>query len=146
MDQREERNKFNETVYMIVRRVPSGVVTTYGQVAAMIPPPGNMALPHYQRIRAQWVGRAMRNSPEGVPWQRVVNSQGGISLPAGSRSAAIQRMRLEAEGIEFDRNGRVNLARFGWSGPDLSWLKEHGLQPAPSLREEIPEQLGLFDN
>ena len=109
-----ETRPFREQVYCIVRQVPAGAVTTYGQIGAMIPRPPGVSPPEYARVRARWVGRAMRHAPDDVPWHRVINSQGRISLPAGSRPAAIQRMRLEIEGVEFGRDGRVDLGRFGW--------------------------------
>jgi len=142
--QEKDVASFRAQVYLIVRQVPPGRVTTYGQVAAMIAAPAGVDPPKYQRIRAQWAGRAMRHAPADVPWQRVINSQGRISLPAASRPAAIQHMRLEAEGIEFDRVGRVDLRRFGWLGPDSAWLTKHGLLPAPPLGKSGPTQPTLF--
>jgi hypothetical protein len=68
-----------------------------------------------------------------IPWQRVINSQGKISLPEGSPEAAQQRVRLEDEGVEFDRQGRVDLRRYRWTGPDDAWLRERGLLARPSL-------------
>lgn len=130
---------FRAHVQSIVRQVPPGRVATYGQIAAMIPPPEGADPRGYERIRAQWVGRALRSAPADVPWHRVINSQGRISLPAGTRSAAIQRMRLQAEDIELDRSGRVDLDRFGWAGPGRSWLEEQGLLPPD--RREHPEPL-----
>jgi methylated-DNA-protein-cysteine methyltransferase-like protein len=135
---------FRAQVHRIVRQVPPGRVTTYGQLAEMIPPPAGVEPSEYRRVRAQWVGRAMRHAPEDVPWHRVINSQGKISLPAGSRSAAIQRMRLEAEGIVFGRNRVVDLSQFGWEGPDQAWIEEHGLLPARPLQDNGPTQLALF--
>lgn len=135
---------FQTLVYLIVRQVPRGRVSTYGQVAAMIPPPSGMDLLHFKRIRAQWVGRAMRSAPDGIPWHRVINSQGHISLPAGSRTGAIQRKRLEAEGVEFDRIGMVDLNRFGWEGPNDAWVRDKHLLPTPSLGKSGPDQLSLF--
>jgi methylated-DNA-protein-cysteine methyltransferase-like protein len=55
-----------------------------------------------------------------VPWQRVVNAQGTISLARGAGGAEIQRMLLEEEGIEFDDEGKIDLKRFGWAGPDMA--------------------------
>ena len=133
---------YRQQVYRIVSQVPAGRVSTYGQIAEMIPIPEGMNPHDYARIRAQWVGRAMRHAPEGVPWQRIINSQGRISLPAGSRSAMIQRQRLEAEAIIFDRGGRVDLGRFGWEGPDAAWLEKHGLLAPRSFRAAT--QLDLF--
>jgi methylated-DNA-protein-cysteine methyltransferase-like protein len=145
MHESSDMEAFRAQVFLIVREVPSGRVTTYGQLAEMIPHPVGMEPPDYERIRARWVGRAMHRAPADIPWHRVINSQGKISLPAGSRSAAIQRMRLEAEGITFGRGGAVNLEKYGWDGPDLLWVQEHGLNPPRSLSGSEPIQLGLFD-
>ena len=140
----DDFKEFQTLVFRVVRRIPSGRVSTYGQIAAMIPPPTGIEPSHYGKIRAQWVGRAMRNAPEETPWHRVINSQGKISLPPGSRAAAIQRKRLEAEGIEFDRNGAVDFHRFGWQGPDQVFVRENNLLPAPRLGRSGPTQLSLF--
>jgi len=51
---------------------------------------------------------------KGLPWQRVINRLGQISFPPDTRDHAIQRRRLEAEGIAFDRTGTVDLKKFGW--------------------------------
>ncbi len=144
MNEPADIQSYRALVFRIVQQIPAGTVSTYGQIAAMIPPPAGIDPPEYERVRAQWVGRAMRHAPEGAPWQRVINSQGKISLPAGSRSGAIQRMRLQAEGIDFDRHGRVDLDRFGWSGPAPDWLRANSLLPAPPLGTGRPVQLGLF--
>jgi methylated-DNA-protein-cysteine methyltransferase-like protein len=105
---------FKHQVWEIVRQIPRGKVTTYGRIAVMISPPGGMNPKDYQAFGARWVGGAMAACPEDVPWQRVVNAQGKISLPAkgGSR----QRELLEEEGVEFEDNGRINLSRYGWDG------------------------------
>lgn len=118
---------FNALVWEIVRQIPPGRVSTYGQIAAMIPPPEGMTLRSYEAFGARWVGGAMAACPEGVPWQRVINAQGKISL----RSAEEQRRLLEAEGVVFDEKSRVNLKRFGWSGPSHEWLIAHNLPPLP---------------
>jgi alkylated DNA nucleotide flippase Atl1 len=105
----------------------------------MIPPPDGMDPASYLAISPRWVGYAMRrcasdpaNHPDdpsqpSIPWQRVINSQGKISLPEGSPEAAQQRIRLEDEGVEFDKLGRVDLRRYRWHGPDTDWLRERGL-------------------
>lgn len=144
MKEPNDRVTFRTQVYLIVQQVPAGRVSTYGQIAAMIPPPAGVEPPEYARIRARWVGRAMRHSPDGIPWQRVINSQGRISLPAGSRPAAIQRLRLETEGVTFGRNGIVDLDKFGWGGPDPLWAEEHGLFSARPLSNKKPIQLPLL--
>ncbi len=92
-------------VYEIVRRVPRGTVTTYGDVAQLVGP----------GCDARMVGYAMAACPDDVPWQRVINAQGKISLKG--EAAQKQRLRLEAEGIEFDARGKIDLKRFRWAGP-----------------------------
>jgi methylated-DNA-protein-cysteine methyltransferase-like protein len=105
--------QFNQQVWDIVRRVPSGKVITYGQVASVAGVPPGVGADEYRAWGARWVGSAMAACPDDVPWQRVVNSQGKISLRE-SGGGDTQRQRLEAEGIEFDANGRIDLRRFGW--------------------------------
>lgn len=126
---------FQATVWDIARQVPPGNVTTYGQIAAMIPPPGMMNFTDYQAYRARWVGGAMATCPEEVPWQRVINSQGKISPRPG---AARQRQLLEQEGVQFDERGKVDFSRFGWKGPAAEWCREHGLSLPPMLNKSHP--------
>lgn len=145
MNEPNENGSFRAKVYLIVRQVPAGRVTTYGQVAEMIPPPPGQSPIKFIQMRAQWVGRAMRYAPDGTPWHRVINSQGRISLPAGSRPAAIQRKRLETEGVVFNRNGQVDLGRFGWEGPDQDWLKKHDLKPPRCFESQSSVQPYLFE-
>jgi hypothetical protein len=85
----------------------------------------------------------MRKVPEGqsIPWQRVINSQGKISLPNGAGQR--QRALLEAEGVIFDKSGKVDLAEYAWEGPDDDWLDEHNLLP-PNQLGNLPKQKPLF--
>ncbi len=115
------REAFNATVWEIVRQIPAGKVATYGQIAALIPPPGGMDPKSYMAFGARWVGGAMAHCPEDVPWQRVVNAQGKISLRRGGGYHQQQEL-LEAEGVLFDERGRIDLRAFGWGGPDQDWL------------------------
>jgi len=95
-----------QRIYAVVRRIPRGRVATYGQVATVAGLPG----------RARQVGYALAalRSGSAVPWHRVINAQGRLSLertaPGGG---VVQRQRLEREGVAFD-GGRVSLERFGW--------------------------------
>lgn len=140
------RTTYDRTVWQIVWQIPAGQVLAYGQIAAMIPAPDGMDVPSYERIAPRWVGYAMRrcmsddlNNPQdstqpSIPWHRVINSQGMISLPQGSFDADQQRTRLEAEGVVFDSRGRVDFGRYGWEGPDEAWLTAHGLMRPYSIR------------
>jgi methylated-DNA-protein-cysteine methyltransferase-like protein len=94
-----------QRIYAVIRRIPRGRVATYGQVARLAGLPG----------RARQVGYALHAlaSSTAVPWQRVVNSAGGISLRAGT-GAISQRILLEREGVIFDARGRISLQRQGW--------------------------------
>ena len=93
-----------ERIYAVIRRIPTGRVATYGQVAELAGFPGH----------ARQVGYALYALREGtdVPWHRVVNARGRLSLgtviPEGDVE---QRIRLEIEGVEFDADGRIDLAR-----------------------------------
>ena len=108
--------EFRRKVWQVVRQIPEGKVLSYGQVAAFIPPSAGMDSGDYAAWGARWVGGAMAACPDDVPWQRVVNSQGKISLRPES-SALHQRQLLEEEGVVFDSHGRIDLARFAWGGP-----------------------------
>ncbi|SOD03308.1 O(6)-alkylguanine repair protein YbaZ [bacterium JGI 053] len=97
-----------DRIYAAVRRIPRGRVCTYGRVAALAGNPG----------AARQVGYALHALPEhtAVPWHRVINAGGRISLRRGGGAELEQRFRLEAEGVLFDQTGRVSLERFGWAG------------------------------
>jgi len=91
-----------EEVYRIVEQIPKGKVTTYGQIAM------RLGDPHLART----VGYAMRACPEGLPWHRVVNSQGRVSI--SGEGAELQMAMLEAEGVIFSRDGKINLKKYLW--------------------------------
>ena len=110
------RDEFNRQVWALVRQIPPGKVSSYGQIAALIGPPSGMDPKSYLAFGARWVGGAMAACPEGVPWQRVINSQGKVSLRPGG-GGSNQRQLLEAEGVTFDERDRVDLKVFAWEGP-----------------------------
>lgn len=93
-------------IWAVVRRIPRGRVATYGQVATVAGLDGH----------ARQVGYALAALPQGsdVPWHRVVNSFGEISRRTGGDSHELQRHLLEAEGIELDEKGRIDLQRYRW--------------------------------
>ena len=117
---------FYECVYALVRQVPPGKVVTYGQVAALLGQPR----------AARAVGYALRFLPAGtdVPWHRVINHRGQISLRTPPESPLLQRLLLEEEGVVFDAEGRVDLGVYRWQGATAAraiYPHEH-LQDGPS--------------
>lgn len=106
-----------ERIYAAVRLVPPGVVSTYGDIAAVV---GD--------CDARTVGYALNDIPKrgaaDVPWQRIVNREGAIST-RGAR----QRDLLVAEGVTFDDHDRVPMTRHRWPGPDPDEAAALGLQP-----------------
>ncbi len=101
-------------VWRIVRKIPAGKVTSYGHIAKMIPIPLGVDAQSYQAFAPRWVGGAMANCPDDVPWQRVVNAQGKISLRPGD-AVNHQQELLEAEGVVFDSQGKIDMKIFGWN-------------------------------
>lgn len=107
-----------DRIYQVVREIPAGQVATYGQVALVVGAP-----------TPRVVGFAMAGLPDEslVPWHRVINSQGKLALrKEGGAESPEQRRRLTAEGVFFDRHGRVDFEQVAWPGPDWQWLEESG--------------------
>lgn len=124
-----------ERIYLVVEQVPSGMVATYGDIAAIV-----------GGCNARDVGYALNEVPKNravaVPWQRIINASGGISTRGPQ-----QHDLLEAEGIVFDLRGRVDLARCRWPGPTAEWALDHDyhtLAPAEPAPEEQQGQMRLF--
>jgi methylated-DNA-protein-cysteine methyltransferase-like protein len=111
------RMAYYAEVWEKVRQIPVGRVATYGQIASLVHPPEGITLQSYKAFGPRWVGGAMAACPDDVPWQRVINSQGKISLRRGD-GQTYQRELLVAEGIIFDERKRVDFSRFRWSGPE----------------------------
>lgn len=107
--------EYQLNVWDVVKQIPPGKVATYGQIAMLVGVPGGVMADNYRALGARWVGQAMVGCPVGVPWQRVINAQGKISL-SGS-SAETQRQLLEEEGVIFDAHGRVDLKKYQWQKP-----------------------------
>ncbi|MGD8586148.1 MAG: MGMT family protein [Chloroflexota bacterium] len=108
---------FYEQVYAVVRQIPPGKVTSYGRVAQMLGAPN----------AARAVGYALRALKDkgdeyaDVPWQRVVNSQGRISIVNREHGAQRQAELLRAEGVEVNEQLRIELDVYLWEG--LHWLE-----------------------
>ena len=119
-------------IYEVVRAVPAGRVATYGDIAAIV---GG-------GCDARTVGYALNAVPkhaaEPIPWQRIINAQGGIST-----KGLLQRKLLEDEGIAFDADGRTDLDRFRWSGPTAEWAEAHGFNVLPGRQQAPGDQLAL---
>lgn len=91
-------------VYKLVKKIPRGRVTTYGELARAL------------RLRggARAVGYAMAACPNGrgIPWHRVIGAGGKVRMP--EPYASLQRKLLETERVEME-GSRIDLKRFGWS-------------------------------
>jgi methylated-DNA-protein-cysteine methyltransferase-like protein len=96
---------FYQRVIDTIKAVPRGKIATYGQIAALA---GNPRA-------ARQVVRVLHSSSgkENLPWHRVINSRGEISLPRG-RGFEEQKARLGEEGIKFGPGDSIDLARYGW--------------------------------
>ena len=99
-------NPFYRRIYRVVRHVPRGRVVTYGVVARLARLPG----------AARTVGWALSALPDDtdVPWWRVVNAAGRISLAGHEHAGVVQRALLLREGVRFAPAGGVNLGVYGW--------------------------------
>jgi methylated-DNA-protein-cysteine methyltransferase-like protein len=102
------RASFAAKVYDLVRRCPRGKIVSYGGVAALLGRPR----------AARGVGRALFELPDGsdVPWWRVVNRNGEISIKGVIHGPQRQRALLEREGVRFNARGRIDWRTFGWNG------------------------------
>ncbi|WP_194090849.1 MGMT family protein [Vibrio hibernica] len=98
---------FEQQVFFVLHQIPQGSVTSYGQVAKMAGFPGY----------ARHVGKLLSNLPDGstLPWHRVLNSQGKISLKESDLER--QRTKLINDGIEVSLEGKVKLKQYLWQ-PD----------------------------
>jgi methylated-DNA-protein-cysteine methyltransferase-like protein len=99
---------FSERVYRLIRKCPPGRVVSYGGVAALLGHPR----------AARGVGSALAALKDGsdVPWWRVINRNGEISIKGTLHGPILQRRLLESEGVRFKRSGRVDWKEFGWDG------------------------------
>jgi methylated-DNA-protein-cysteine methyltransferase-like protein len=95
-----------ERIYAVVRRVPRGRVATYGQIATLAGLGGH----------ARQVGYALNAMPDDptIPWHRVINAKGEISIRGEPGASAQQRRLLEAEGVRFNAQHRVPLKKYRW--------------------------------
>ncbi len=101
----------HDRIYDVVRRIPHGRVATYGQIASIV-----------GRCTPRMVGYALAAMPfwEDFPWQRVVNSQGKMSLRTHGTGHLDQRRLLEQEGVVFSANARIDLRIYGYAAEDAA--------------------------
>ena len=97
---------FNDAVYEVVRQIPAGRVASYGQVVRMVGRPRN----------ARFVGYALHVNPEPgiIPCHRVVFKDGSLAPGFAFGGEDEQRRLLEAEGVAFLDDGRVDMVRHAW--------------------------------
>ena len=93
-----------KAIWALVRKIPRGRVMSYGGVAEKLALEG---------VTARVVGWAMSESPDDVPWWRVVNSKGECSVDR-DRKTKRQQKKLEAEGITFTKTGKLSLPKYRW--------------------------------
>ncbi len=113
----QDSKDFVKNVWKVVCGIPAGHVLTYGDVARLAGRPSG----------ARRVSQAMRLAPRKlkIPWHRVINAQGRISIPEDSAGYRMQKERLEEEGVVF-LNGKIDLQRYGYEGvvDRLLWGEE----------------------
>lgn len=120
---------FDQRVYAAVRRIPPGRLATYGQIAELIGAWGC----------ARQVGWALRRLqlPSSVPWHRVVNARGTVSISLSREGSDwMQRQLLLAEGIPVDGQGRLPLARLRWRVCELAGSPPGSPEDSPEERSQ----------
>ena len=102
-----EKNHFYQKVYLKVSKIPYGKVATYGQIADLI----------YEYGKARQVGWALRRLklPSDVPWHRVINTKGEISMSLSRNGTDwIQKKLLINEGIKFNSKMKIDIKKYLW--------------------------------
>jgi methylated-DNA-protein-cysteine methyltransferase-like protein len=119
---------YRERVFEIVRRIPSGRVMTYGQIAEIL---GEGYTP-------RTVGYVMNAAEKDVPWQRVINAQGACSTGHVVLPVDLQQRMLEDEGVIFNDKKRCDLKTYRWEPDEVqsSKFKVSGWDEQPSLFDE----------
>ena len=124
---KKEAPGFYEKVYKVVRCIPPGKVSSYGRIAEMLGTPKAARAVGYALSALRHPNQDGYTSAN-VPWQRVVNSQGRISIHHREQTANRQAEMLRAEGVKVDENGRIDLSIHLWPGLHLIELDDilHG--------------------
>jgi methylated-DNA-protein-cysteine methyltransferase related protein len=135
----EQATTLKTQVYALVQVCPAGRVTTYGWLAKAVGYPRG----------ARMVGWIMNESPDGVPAQRVINSKGELSGSWAFGQRGRMRQLLEAEGVVFSEDERVDLKRYGWDpSRDLSQEELARILDSANATPVTPSQrlLNLLQN
>lgn len=100
---------FTQRVRALIAAIPPGKVLSYGIIASRA---GN-------RNGARQVARILHSSSQkfALPWHRVINKSGRISLPQ-NKGYALQKQLLQAEGVQFDERDRIDLEQYLWRDND----------------------------
>lgn len=124
----EQTKNFYEQVYTVCRRIPSGRVTSYGRIAQMLGRPNAARAVGYALSALKDEDEEVKGNDE-VPWHRVVNSKGRISIKNREITAQQQAKLLREEGVEVGDDLRIDLEVYLWEG--LHWVEIDDI-----LREE----------
>lgn len=107
--------KTYEKVYNLVQKIPKGKVATYGQIGQLLDLNARVIGWALNRLAYRRVGVSANQQKNNVPWQRVINSKGGIStnklmnIPLG-----LQKKLLENEGVKFNNEEKIDLKKYLW--------------------------------
>ena len=106
--------KFYDMVYAVVRQIPRGQVTSYGRVAEMLGAQGAARQVGY----AMAALKNMKERPdfEPVPWQRVINHVGQITIKGSGEGRLMQAELLREEGVEVGPDLKVDMEKYLWEG------------------------------
>ena len=108
-----EKNLFNQKVYLKVSKIPHGKIATYGQIADLI----------YAYGKARQVGWALRRLelPSTIPWHRVINSKGEITMSLSRKGTDwIQKELLIKEGIKFNSKMKIDIKKYLWRPKEIT--------------------------
>ena len=100
----DQKSDYRQRVFKLVRRIPRGRVMTYGQIGELLG----------EGYTARTVGFVMHGSDDKTPWHRVINAQGACSTQGLVLPHDKQQRMLEAEGVEFNKQGRCDLQTYLW--------------------------------
>lgn len=117
-------SNFYQQVYQVIQQIPPGKVTSYGRIALMLGHPNAARAVGYALSSLKAANTPDTYTSATVPWQRVVNSQGRISIHHHEQTAQKQAQMLRQEGVAVDEHGRIDLDIYLWEGLHLVELDD----------------------